>query len=222
MRFNLTNIMGMRLVIEPRKTGLAFINEIEIPGIPEQTITILFRWAEVLILFVLLGVAIIIIEFRLSIAAWPLFSSWAPTHLEVFATAVTALAFLVGIVFATWKRRQLFTYGIAEIAFGSLSVLEIMLHLWPEVNFSKFVGLGSALYVISRGAGNLGDAFLQETGFDRITIRKIAADERLIRELINAMVDEQDRTKLIKLKLQLDEAMRSKEQRLASAIQNKE
>ena len=41
------------------------------------------------------------------------------------------------------------------------------LTLWPNGEVSKFVAMGSALYVISRGAGNVADAIKREIISDR-------------------------------------------------------
>jgi hypothetical protein len=96
--------------------------------------------------------------------------------LKITVTILTVSAFFLGFFITLWKKKQLFTYSIAEIAFALFTVFQISLHLWPEGRLSNFVALGSALYVVSRGFGNFWDAFTNETEIERLKVQLAELD----------------------------------------------
>ena len=159
------------LTLKPRKSGLAIAVGSKSPGLPKITATLVLRWAELLLIAVLLVIGGLIIHFRERLAATSLVATWAPGHLRITVTTITLAAFVLGFVIALWKKKQLFTYGIAEIAFALFTIFQIALHLWPLGRLADFVALGSALYVVSRGFGNFWDAFINETEIERVALQ---------------------------------------------------
>jgi hypothetical protein len=155
------------LSLKPRKTGLAITARLE----PLGKVTLILRWPEVVLITLFLTVGWLIIRFRKPIVDTWLISQWAPSHLHEMVIAITVIAGIAGLLLATWKKKQLFTYGIAEIAFALFTVFQISLHLWPTGRLVDFLGLGSALYVASRGFGNVWDAFVQETEIKRLELQ---------------------------------------------------
>lgn len=153
--------------LRARKRGLALTADLD----PLGKATLLLRWAEVVLIVSLLTIGWLIVHFRERLAKWWLISEWAPTHLHPTVIGITVIAGLIGLLAATWKKKQLFTYGIAEIAFALFTVFQIALHLWPAGRLVDFIGLGSALYVASRGFGNVWDAFVQEKEIKRLTMQ---------------------------------------------------
>jgi len=92
----------------------------------------------------------------------PLISRVAPAHSIITGCVVSVEAFFVGLVLAFWKKRDQFTYGFAEVVFGLFSIGAITYFLWDKPGLSKFVGIGSGLYVVSWGMGNFADAALEK------------------------------------------------------------
>jgi hypothetical protein len=163
----------IRLFIEPRKAGLAFITKGKLPLMengPEAVGTLVLPWAIIVMLSLLVGAGAVLISFRREIANSWLISTAAPENLGVTVTVITVSAFVIGWLLTFWKKRQLFTYGIAEIVFGLFSIAGISYFLWDKPELSKFVGLGSALYVVSRGMGNFWDATVDEIKSKKIQV----------------------------------------------------
>ncbi len=154
--------------LKPTKSGLAVTARLKLPV--EVSATLLLRWGELVLMIGLLGVGWLVVHFRKQLAATWLIAEWAPSHLPLAITLITAIAFLLGAFVTLWKKKQLFTYSIAEIAFALFSISQIAGHLWPVGRLVDFLGLGSLLYVVSRGFGNLWDAFIQQ-GIERLKLK---------------------------------------------------
>jgi hypothetical protein len=151
------------LTIQIRRSGLAFVARVEMFPLEARVEAVLtLRWIEVAIISFLLALGAAAFNFRAEIAHTWLIATWAASNKSAAALLIAGSVFVLGWILALWKKKQLFTYGITEISFALLTAFQIGLSLWPEGDLSKFVGLGSTLYVASRGAGNLWDAFVTE------------------------------------------------------------
>lgn len=160
-----------------RRQGLAFVSELETPPtLPNVSATLLLRWSEVLVILLIVGIADIAVRYRNEIIGSWLISNWAVRNATKAATAIALLALAIGLLLALWKRRQLFTYSIWEIVFGVFSAFQIGLLLFPTVEMSKLVGLASALYVVSRGGGNLAHALENETEIERLKLEMVSGE----------------------------------------------
>jgi hypothetical protein len=163
----------MDFYIEPQRSGVMFVTKSRLPLVtdgPEMIAQLVLPWAVIFTLGILIVFAIIMIFFREDIASIGLISRVAPAHLFITVSIVTVIAFIAGIVITVWKKRQQFTYGITEVVFGLFSIAAITYFLWDKPELSKFVGIGSALYVVSRGMGNVADAAMAELKAKRIQI----------------------------------------------------
>lgn len=159
------------VTLEPRREGLAITSRGVSRIFPDVSATLILRWAELFLMIGLLVIGGLVIHYRYELAATSLISTWAPAHLRISVAVLTAIAFFLGLFFALWKKQQLFTYSIAEISFALFTIFQIGLHLWPQGRLADFVALGSALYVVSRGFGNLWDAFINETEIERLHLQ---------------------------------------------------
>lgn len=163
----------LRMYLEPRQDGLAFVITGKIPlvsGGPEAVATLVLPWIVIVILAALVAVGTAVVSFRQEIASSWLISHAAPENLDVTVLVITCVAFIIGWVLTVWKRVQQFTYGIAEIVFGLFSIAAITYFLWEKPELSKFVGIGSGLYVVSRGMGNFWDAAIAELKAKRVQV----------------------------------------------------
>jgi hypothetical protein len=158
--------------VDFRRSGLAFVIKTDdlVSKIVAARVTLLLRWAEVAVIIGIVAAAWLAIAFRLEIARTPLIASWAPQHKTEAALTVGVLTMITGCILAFWKKRQLFVYGIWEIVFGTFSAFQTALVLWPNGEIGKFVALASALYVVSRGAGNVSDAYQKEKQIERLKL----------------------------------------------------
>jgi hypothetical protein len=155
-----------------RREGLAVILHSTplLDKVVKIRVTLLLRWFEVVVIFLIVAGAALAVNLRAPIAHTALISQWAPQHLLASAATVATLVLVVGCLLALWKSRQLFVYGVWEVVFGVFSAFQTALFLWPHGDLSKLVALGSSLYVISRGVGNIGDAFAKETEIERLKL----------------------------------------------------
>ncbi len=170
---------GLQVWADFRRDGLAFISEVKsVSTLPKVTATLLLRWSEVFVMFLVVGIADIAVAYRHAIIGSWLISHWAVQNATKAATAIALLAFALGLLLALWKRRQLFTYSIWEVVFGAFSAFQLGLLLFPAVEMSKLVGLASALYVVSRGGGNLADALEKETEIERLKLEMVRGAPR--------------------------------------------
>lgn len=151
------------LRLDLRKAGLAFISVVEIPLLPGPfRATLVLKWIEVTIIGLIVASGALVFEYQAWIANTWIISKWAVSNQTAAAFLIGAAIFVLGCILAAWKIKQKFTYSITEMAFAVLAAIQIGRSLWPSGELSKFIGLGSALYVASRGAGNLWDAFVEE------------------------------------------------------------
>ncbi|MBI2681400.1 MAG: hypothetical protein HYX25_10405 [Candidatus Solibacter usitatus] len=165
----------LELTIDLRRAGTALIVEAgtSIETLPKVIVTLLLPWVELAVIAVMVAVGGVVIRFRQPIAGSWLIAEWAAHHVPQAATAIGFLAFVLGCLLAFWKRRQLFVYGVAEVVFGVFSAFQIALLLWPNGDPGKFVALASALYVVSRGAGNVADAVTKEMAIERLRVEVV-------------------------------------------------
>jgi hypothetical protein len=174
MRLRLPLLLSAASIsVEPRRSGLAFTADIQVPALPMPRVssTLVLGWNEFAIITTLFLLAEMVVHLRDQIAATWLVAQWGPANQTTAAGLVTLIAFLLGWAIALWKKRQLFTYSISEMIFALFSIFQIAWSLWPTGELSRFVGLGSALYLMSRGAGNLWDAFVLKAEHDQVTVR---------------------------------------------------
>jgi hypothetical protein len=166
--------------VEGRRAGLALLAEFD-SGVPKYgglSGVLLLRWIELVIIAALAVSAWLVVEKRHEIAATWLFAHWAPAHQSEAANLLAAMVLLLGGVAAHWKRRQLFTYSVIEIVFGTLSAAAIGRTMFGAVSVGSWLGVASALYVISRGFGNLADALLKEVGvIERVKLEPLREQE---------------------------------------------
>jgi len=168
----------INLDIEFGRDGLLFtIKEGgAIHGVLEVEAKLLLRWAEfVVIVGILLMLWLLIVD-RHEIEAMWVFSTWAPANPTDAGVVIGAGALIVGVLLAYWKRKQLFVYGIWEVVFGTFCVVQTAILLWSGPKTAKLVAIASALYVVSRGAGNIYSAFDEER---RNNITRIAGRLKL-------------------------------------------
>ncbi|MGI4755680.1 MAG: hypothetical protein ACRYGF_02395 [Janthinobacterium lividum] len=122
------------------------------------------KWGELLAIiaiFVSLETAVV---FRQQIAGSHLINGWARFHRSQAGGLVAAMTLLLGVALAVWKSTQLFVYGLFEIAFGTYSSFQAVALLWSDAGAGRFLAIGSSLYVISRGVGNVLTAYEREKG----------------------------------------------------------
>jgi hypothetical protein len=141
-----------------------------ISGGPKAVAEIVLPWIDIVILVVLVLIATALVYFRREIASSWLLSRAAPENLEITVGIITITAFLVGWVLTVWKKLQQFTYGIAEVVFGLFSIAAISYFLWEKPELSKFIGMGSGLYVVSRGMGNFWDAAVTKLKANKVQV----------------------------------------------------
>ena len=134
------------------------------------TASVKIKWTELILTVGAVLVGALVIQFRGVIASTTLVSTWAPANPTVTVPVITVAAVAGGMGLAIWKRSQLLTYGLYEIAFGTVAIVQVVPTLWPTGEIAKFVALGSALYVISRGVGNCIDAMKHELLADRVAL----------------------------------------------------
>ena len=159
----LISVPGVRTDLDFAREGVYFVGAVSFSdGDPAVEAKFLLRWVEIIIIVGLVALSAVVVGNRYAIAQTWLISQWAPANLGKAATIVSLLAVIAGTVLALWKRSQLFTYSLGEIVFGAFSSFWVAYSLWPDGGVAKFAALGSALYVISRGWGNLIDALIKE------------------------------------------------------------
>jgi hypothetical protein len=169
-------ISGVTLSAGVRRNGLALIIKGKPVGLlGEVEGALLLHWAEVLVIVTITLVLAGTVHFRHEIASSHAISVWAVQNKPSAAGVVCVIAFVIGCLLAYWKKQQLLVYGTWEIVFGTFSSFQLGLVLFPAGDTSKFLALASALYVVSRGAGNVIDAMSKELA-ERITL-KIGAQE---------------------------------------------
>ena len=153
------------------RAGLGLVGNLLSPtGQPGINVMLLLRWVEAAIIASLLVLAELVFTFHVQIAHTWLIATWAPDNPIMVALLSSAVIFVFGVIAAIWKVKQKFTYGITEILFAVLSAFWITPTLWPDGELTKFIALGSALYVASRGVGNLGEAFSDEAKLERLKV----------------------------------------------------
>jgi hypothetical protein len=158
--------------VKASKSGIAFTLKLDtsLQKYVVASVTLLLRWFEFAAILVVVALASAIFTFRHELAKTWLLSAWAPQNLLKASIFIGLLTLAVGCFLAFWKRKQLFVYSIWEIVFGSLSAgLTAYVH-WPNGETAKFVALGSALYVVSRGADNFTTAFQKEADIERLKL----------------------------------------------------
>ena len=179
MKIPISSRAGLSIWVDFRRQGLAFISEFKtLDALPSASATLLLRWSEVFVISLILGIGDVAVRYRNEIINSWLISDWAVHNTTKAATATALLALAIGLLLALWKRRQLFVYSIWEIVFGAFSAFQIGLLLFPAVEMSKLIGLASALYVISRGGGNLADALQKETEVERVKLKMVSGAPR--------------------------------------------
>jgi hypothetical protein len=181
MPFPFTMTSGVDLDLRFTRQGLWLIVSTALVVAPVEG-SLLLKWPELAIVIGAVVAGFIAVNFRGAIASTWLISEWAPQHLWAAATIIAASALTIGLLLAYWKRRQLLLYGVFEVLFGALTTLQVGLTLWPNGETSKFVAIGSALYVISRGAGNVADAFKKEALLERLRLK--VSDTDILREVV--------------------------------------
>jgi multisubunit Na+/H+ antiporter MnhG subunit len=161
---------AVKLFAGLKKEGLTLIADIDLTlkTLPKFSATLLLKWPEVIVICLVLAILGLAVEFRTELAETRLIASWAPEHTSTVAGIIGTMALIVGCLLAFWKKKQLFVYGIWEVVFGVFLAFEIGLVLFPKTDLSQFIGLASALYVISRGAGNVVNAVEDEVTFQRV------------------------------------------------------
>lgn len=162
-------------IIRVQAKGLAISTRVLLPWSGKtRLVTLLLRWKEAAVIFLLLGVTGTAFHYWNELCSSWLFSQWAPQNAQTAASCVALLVFLIGLLLASWKRNQQFVYGMTEVLFGVLSAFQIGLLLWPKPDSSKVLGIASALYVISRGSGNVAEAFAKEAAvIERVKVEDI-------------------------------------------------
>jgi len=75
-------------------------------------------------------------------------------HPIITALLLTVLAVGLGALASFWKQKHLISYGVAEIAFGTLLAYNNLVNLAPNYEFPKLFAIGTAIYVIARGFNN--------------------------------------------------------------------
>lgn len=78
-------------------------------------------------------------------------------HPGVPAFIITIAVFTFGKMASLWKLHAQRSYGISEVVFGTLLCFNTV-YIAPKLNLSRLVGLGGAMYVISRGFNNIADS----------------------------------------------------------------
>ena len=166
---------GWRLWVDLRRDGIGFIAELRLglQILPRLSATLVLRWLEFAVICVILAVVGTTVSFRRELADSWLVSVWAIEHSEDAAALIGLTALSVGALLAYWKRKQLFVYGTWEIVFGTFSAFQIGLFLFPPKDVSKLVAFASALYVVSRGVGNVLDAFDKEVAIERLKLEVV-------------------------------------------------
>ena len=76
----------------------------------------------------------------------------------VSALTLVAIAVGVGALLAIWKECSLETYAVGEVVFGLMVSFATLWHLPPDFELAKILTVGSAVYVMSRGFGNIRSA----------------------------------------------------------------
>jgi hypothetical protein len=95
-------IPGTTVSVDLRPSGLAFIAEIGIPveTIPRLSATLLLRWAEVVVIGLILAVAGMAVHFRDKLVATWLISTWAVHNKTEAAAVICFLSLAVGFLLA--------------------------------------------------------------------------------------------------------------------------
>jgi hypothetical protein len=196
----LVPLPGLTTSIRFRRTGVAFVVEAEIPSKQKRTIrgTLLLRWLEAAVLAVFLATSGLTVRYRANIASHWLVAQWAPQHLDRAASAIAILAMAIGWLLAYWKRRQQFMYSIAEISFGIFSAFQVARVLWPNGEIAKFVALASAIYVVSRGVGNLNEALAKEVEIERLKleVKEGAFEKKARSDMATGFRSRRERTRI--------------------------
>jgi len=109
----------------------------------------------------------------LSAAGLPVRAEWTWATVPGLAAGIA-----VGWALSLWKRKSLASYAVAEVFFGSVSILVGLGKLWHAVGahdqaaaWSGAIALVGGLYVVSRGFGNRKDAFDRRWGAARVQAR---------------------------------------------------
>jgi hypothetical protein len=156
------------VTVKARKSGVASVIRYKDPVGREACGVLVLPWSVMVLVAGFISVGIFVILIRNWLASTWLISRAAPAHLGITAFIVSFMAFVVGSILAGWKRRAPLTYGIAEAVFGVFSVASATYLLWDKP--AKFVGIGSGLYVISRGIDNFLNGAIEEIKKKRIQI----------------------------------------------------
>jgi hypothetical protein len=73
------------------------------------------------------------------------------------AICITMAVVIFGKLTSLWKQHAQRSYGISEIMFGTLLCFNTV-YVAPRLDLSRLVGLGGAMYVVSRGFNNIADS----------------------------------------------------------------
>jgi hypothetical protein len=171
-KLRIGNLGPVETFVGFQRQGLSLIGDFDsgLERLPRFSATLLLKWTEVLVICIVMIILALGVHFRAQLAGTRLISIWAPAHISIMAGAIGAAALIIGSLLAWWKKKQLFVYGVSEIVFGIFSAFEIGLALFPNRELSQFIALASAMYVVSRGAGNLLDALEKEIDFERLKL----------------------------------------------------
>lgn len=83
---------------------------------------------------------------------------WLKEHQFAFASLGVLLTLLSGAIVAAWKRLHQSSYGLCEIVFGGASAFNVGVALFKAPNLAAYLGVGTSVYIISRGLNNYWDA----------------------------------------------------------------
>jgi hypothetical protein len=149
------------LGVRPAPEGIFFVSRAQVHH-TAMHVELLLRWAEagLIVALAILG-ALVVVKHETIAQVW-LIATWAPAHKSGWALSVGVTALVAGLGLAAWKAAQPFTYGIAEVVFGTVSSAWTAVELLDGSPLSRWATFLGALYVISRGATNIRTAFKEE------------------------------------------------------------
>jgi hypothetical protein len=78
-------------------------------------------------------------------------------HPGFVAFCIVPIVVTFGKLASLWKMHAQRSYGVSEVVFGTLLCFNVV-YVAPKLDLSRFVSLGGAIYVVSRGFNNIADS----------------------------------------------------------------
>jgi hypothetical protein len=89
---------------------------------------------------------------------WTGIKTWFVAHPKTSTAFMVVGVMIVGFVISRFKQRNQQLYGLVEIAFGAVVTYNTLMLLRPGFDYSRALGVGTAMYIIARGFNNIADA----------------------------------------------------------------